>query len=548
MRIALLFCFFLAGLLGAQAQTQWLYTKYWVQFTDKAGTPYSVYQPQEYLSDKAIERRNRYGIDIDSTDLPVKQAYIDSVLRTGSGARLLNKSKWFNSISISVSDSETVAAIQALPFVKHMEPVAALRWEKTDDSGDVVYSLERSQNYGYSFNQISMVQGDYLHELGFRGEGMIIAVLDAGFSGVNQIPAFDSLRESGRLLGTYDFVRGQENVFDIGTHGRNVFSIMAGYLPGVYVGSAPMASYYLFRTEDGSTEFRIEEDNWVAAAELADSLGVDLINSSLGYSNFSDTSMSYTYADMDGNTALVTRGADLAARKGMLVVCSAGNEGNGTWHYVTSPADGDSVLTIGAVNPDAFHTSFSSYGPTADGRIKPDVCGQGASTAYVGDGGNIYTGNGTSYSSPLIAGLVACLWQSNRDLSNIEIMDLVRETASSYANPTDSMGYGLAMFRNAHFKVLQEMGPLYVEENLPVVYPNPFSDKLNVMIMAETPGVYHVEVYDSYGSRLYVEERYITVKRYSNFDLSMLSTYPNGMYVVRIRHGEEIQNVKVIKL
>lgn len=538
----------IGAVVSLQAQTL-VYNKYWVQFTDKDQVPFSVDEPEEFLSERALQRRERYNIDIDETDLPVDQNYIDSILYIG--ARYHGVSKWFNAIVVTGIDSAKAEQIRGLGFVADVFPVAALNIESEDENLEqpaVVLSSDTDNEHGYSFDQISMVNGDYLHSLGFKGEGMMIAVLDAGFQNVNVMPAFDSLILSGRLLGTYDMVRGQEDVFDIGTHGRNVLSIMAANMPGIYLGSAPNASYFLFRTEDGSTEFRIEESNWIMAMEKADSMGVDLINSSLGYSSFNDPAMNYTYQDMDGNTALISRGGDMAAAKGIMIVTSAGNEGRGTWHYVTAPADAENVLTIGAVDEHEAHASFSSYGPTADGRVKPDVCGQGQNTAYVGNNNDVYIGNGTSYSSPLIAGLVACLWQTDKSISNMDLLDIMRSTASTYTDPTDSLGFGLADFSKAHASILEKGGAPYQQMEAPVAYPNPFTDKFSVLVYAATEGNYEVEVYDPYGRGIYSEDRYISSTRYTNFDLPMMDSLPAGMYIIRVRYESRTFLLKAIKL
>lgn len=533
---------------GSQAQ-ELVYNKFWVQFTDKDNVPYTIDEPEGFLSEKALQRRERYNISIDETDLPVDMQYVDSIQRMG--ARFKGASKWFNAIVVAGIDSQKVETIRNLGFVADVFPVAALTIESESDDDDlpaIVRSYDVEDDHGYTYNQISMVNGDYLHTLGFRGGGMTIAVMDAGFQGVNSMMAFDSLILSGRLLGTFDMVRGQEDVFDIGTHGRNVLSIMAANIPGYYLGSAPDASYYLFRTEDGSSEFRIEESNWIMAMEKADSLGVDLVNSSLGYSGFTDPAMSYTYDDMDGRTALISRGANMASSKGMLVVTSAGNEGRGEWHYITAPADAENVLTVGAVDEFGAHASFSSYGPTFDGRVKPDVCGQGQTTAYVGDNSDIYVGNGTSYSSPLIAGLVACLWQTDMSLSNFEMLDLLRSTATTYNDPTDSLGFGLANFSLAHAGILEKEGTPYQQMEAPVAYPNPFTDKFSVLVYAQNKGNYEVEVFDPYGQLVYSEDRYISSIRYSNFDLPLMDSLSSGMYIIRVRYESRTFLLKVIKL
>lgn len=523
-----------------------VYHKYWVFLSDKDNTPYSLNYPEEFLSKKAIERRERQDIPLHITDLPVDPYYADSVAAMVTAVN--GSSKWFNALEISETDTAVITKLRALEFVVDIQPVAALTIEEVDDNRSVVYSYQLEQDYGFSFNQINQVEGDYLHELGYRGAGMTIAVMDAGFQSVNVLPAFDSLFLKGRVLGTWDYVDNQENVYHRGTHGRNVLSIMAGNMPGVYIGTAPEANYYLFRTEDGGSEYRVEEGNWVRAIERADSLGVDLVNSSLGYSVFNDSTMNYTYADMTGTKALISRAAEYASDKGILVVTSAGNEGNSNWRYITAPGDARDILTVGAADSAGLHASFSSYGPTADGRIKPDVVGRGRLTVYAGDDGNIYAGNGTSYSAPLVAGLTACLWQSNYDKTNLELIRAMRRSASTYDFPTDSMGFGLANFRSAHFLLVDNEQSPYDRAELPAAYPNPFTTGLSVMVFARNPGTFELEVYSSFGNRVYAEERQVVVGRYSRFDLSAIDDQPAGMYIVRVKFDDEIKQVKVIKL
>lgn len=537
---------------SSAAQTK-VYHKYWVELTDKEGTPYSLDRGLEFLSNKAMQRRFDQGIGLDSTDLPVSPVYVDSI--ESMGVKVFNRSKWFNAVSIETLDTSLLAEIEALGFVKSIEPVAkTIIQEYCDDEPRLKSSVfvdngPNGENiYGSAFDQIHMLKGDFLHELGYRGEGMEIAVLDAGFNNVDEIAAFDSLWWNQQILGTRDFVEGNDSVFEDGTHGTSVLSTMAANEPGVILGTAPKANYWLLRTEDGSTEYRVEEDNWIAAAEFADSVGVDMINSSLGYSVFDDEAMSYSYSSMDGNTTRITRGADLAASKGILVVTSAGNLGNSAWKYISAPADANEVLAVGALNPDGSVVGFSSRGPTVDGRVKPNVAAQGASVVYVSGNGNTRYGAGTSFASPILAGLTACLWQSQRAKSSKEIRTMIEATASHYSNPNDSIGYGMADFQLAHFKFMEEKGPLYVRNNLPRPYPNPFRDQLSIMFFAETSNNYVLEVFDAVGKRVYVEERYINEGRFSNFNLSSLSGLMAGMYHVRVSSSSSSDLVKVMKL
>ena len=443
--------------------------KYHVRFTDKNNSPYSIENPLEFLSQKAIDRRTNQNIAIIENDLPVNPAYISSIASTG--VAILNVSKWMNSLTIYTTDQTALDAIDAFPFVQSVGKSSSFKplsqneksskpFFDNESFGDKPKPDGLSENkgtqsvydYGTALNQIQMLNGDSLHDMGFDGGGMIIAVLDAGFLNVNSLSVFDSLWTNGQILGSRDFVNPQSpNIFGSHYHGCKVLSTMGANLPGEMVGTAPKADYWLIRTEDAATEYLIEELNWVSGAEFADSLGADVINSSLGYTTFDDAGQNHTYTDMDGNTAPITIGADIAASKGILVTNSAGNSGNDSWHYIGAPADGDSVFSIGSVNGSGVYTYFSSTGPTYDGRIKPNVVAKGQGTTIVNPwDGSIYTGNGTSFSSPVTAGMVTCLWQANPTKSNIEIMQAVQQSASQANSPDSLLGYGIPNYMIAH--------------------------------------------------------------------------------------------------
>ena len=399
--------------------------KYRVSFTDKSNSVYSTINPSAFLSQKAITRRINQGINITQEDLPVNKSYLDSLIT--KGVLVYNSSKWFNSCVIGVNDTNLMPAITALPFVSSVVKVVAFNNKKKKNTkpsdASVVKSSKvffnpditpnfilgnkqqykydktkqsgRNINYGVSLTQIDMMNGTFLHNQGYMGNGMTVAILDGGFWGVNLLNAFDSLWANGQILGTRDFVEPGGNVFDQATHGMMVLSEMGAYLPGELVGTAPKANFWLIRTEDVNSENLIEEDNWAAGAEFADSLGADIISSSLGYTTFDDTLMNHKYQDLDGKTARVSIAATTAARKGILVVNSAGNSGSSPWRYVGTPGDADSIITVGAVDAQGAYALFSSQGPTSDGRIKPTVSAMGQG-AIVAINGGTSPGNGTS--------------------------------------------------------------------------------------------------------------------------------------------------------
>lgn len=358
-------------------------------------------------------------------------------------------SRWLNAVLVH-ADSEKYEQMKHYAFVKASE-VCFNKSQCLILSHKATTSIEHSsktadENYGNSYNQFSMVGIDLMHADGFRGEGMLIALLDAGFPGVDQLPVFDYLRQRQGIIGTFDFVAGGKNVYGSDLHGTTTLSLLAAYLPGQLIGGAYKADYLLLRTEDVSSEKKIEEVNWALAAEYADSAGADIISSSLGYNTFDDPSTNYGYKDLDGQTAIITKAAEKAAAAGMLVVNSAGNDGSDEWKYIFAPADGDSVLSVGAVDGLSKYASFSSVGPTYDGRVKPDVAAQGDKVYVAWTDGTIRTDNGTSFSCPIVAGLAAGIWQANPSLSNMQLMDVLKRSASQYEKPDNLLGYGIPSY------------------------------------------------------------------------------------------------------
>ena len=451
-------------LFGFNSQAQ--FNRYIVQFRDKATNQFSLQQPWQYLSARALDRRDRFRINIDSTDLPITQRYIDSVLAAGN-VTFLNSSKWLNQIAIFTTDAAAIAKINSFPFVKQNTAVAprytdqrAAR-EKFETAETPIpsnfaapatgtESLAAAFNYGWSNGQVKIHKGDFLHNLGFQGQGMQMAILDGGFTNYLTLPTFDSVRTNNQILGTWDFVLNTSNVNSFSTHGTHCFSTIAAHMPGTFVGTAPKTSFYLFRTEDVPTEYPIEEQNLAAALERSDSAGVDMASMSVGYYDFQAPSFNYSYSDMDGNTTISARASDYAAAKGMLIVAANGNEGNNSWKYLISPADADSVLAVGAVDTLGNVATFSSYGPSYDGQIKPGVAGVGRN-AVIADAstGQPAYNSGTSFACPNIAGLSACLWQAFPESNNMGIISALQESGTRASNPNDRIGYGIPDMKKA---------------------------------------------------------------------------------------------------
>jgi serine protease AprX len=470
----LFFIILITGYSDSYAQ----FSRYIIQLKDKAANPFSTTNPQQFLSQRSVDRRIKYNINIDESDLPVTPSYLDSIRLSGN-VTILNVSKWLNQVCIQTTDAAALTKINSFSFVKTSSPIAAritneiLPLNKQPD--DVNFSspfnaTERPQNpsdyydYGQSYTQVHLQNTDFLHNHGFRGEGMQLAIMDAGFYHYQSLPTFDSVRNNNQVLGTWDFVANESSVNEDNAHGMNCFSTIAANMPGLFVGTAPKTSFYLFRTEDSNSEYPVEEQNFAAAAERADSLGVDVFSVSLGYNTFNNNSFNHTYANLDGNTTVAARAADFAAKKGIMVVVAAGNDGNSTWHYILTPADADSVLTIGAVNASGQVANFSSYGPSSDGQIKPDVAAIGVSAIVANPNtGNPVFGNGTSFACPIMAGTATCLWQAFPEVNNMQIIDVLRRSSDRYIIPDNRTGYGIPDVKKAFVSLIKK---LYIQEIL----------------------------------------------------------------------------------
>lgn len=426
---------------GASAQQDTL--KYRISLKDKADTEYSLKKPEKYLSAKAIERRRKQNLPIDSTDLPVCRKYIDEIRK--QGVKIVVTGKWDNFVTVSCNDTTLIDRIAALPFVLSTEKVwispGAGKPSMATERDSVLNqpTIHPDSIYGRAITQIQMSNGDKLHEAGFKGQGMTIAVIDAGFHNVDKITAMQNIR----ILGTKDFVNQQADIFAESSHGMSVLSCIGMNRPDIMTGTAPEASFWLLRSEDEYSEHLVEQDYWSAAVEFADSVGVDVINTSLGYYSFDDKSKNYKYRDLDGRHALMSRQASHIADKGMILVCSAGNSGAGSWKKITPPGDADNVLTVGAIDKRAVLATFSSVGNTADHRVKPDVVAVGVGSDVIRTDGNQGRANGTSFSSPIMCGMVTCLWQACPTLTAKEVIELVRRSGDRAGFPDNIYGYGV---------------------------------------------------------------------------------------------------------
>ena len=450
------------------------FTRYIVRFTNKGGNSFSIANPSAYLSSRALDRRTRYTISIDSSDLPVTASYVNAV-KNIPNVTVLNTSKWLNAISIQTTDANAITAIQALPFVLSTAGLAARTNVEIPAEHRDKFQLESIEtalppstgklegtagdyyDYGTAATaEIKLHHGEFLHNIGLRGQGMRVAVLDGGFYNYTTLRSFDSINANGQVLNTWDFVAGNASVTEDHQHGMQCLSTIAANIPGQFIGKAPKASFYLFRTEDVNSEYPIEEFNWVCGAERADSAGADIISSSLGYYDFDNAVFNYTYSQMNGNTTLSVKGADLGAKKGLLIFNAVGNEGNNAWKFLITPSDGDSIVAVGAVNSSGVTGSFSSYGPSADGRVKPEISSIGVSAVVQGTSNTIVTANGTSFATPNMAGLSTCLWQAFPEFNNMRILKALKESSTQFNSPDTRQGYGIPNMKSAFINLLKD--------------------------------------------------------------------------------------------
>lgn len=425
-----------------------------VYLKDKGDSGFTVEQPEAFLSKEAVGRRKKTGTPVTISDLPIARSYLDTL--AAAGAKPLVQSKWLSTVVVASLDSTVAERLKKLTIVDSVKWVYKGNDIITAQEDDQDIRLTPSdailkEKYGYAEKQIKMLNGVKLHEAGFRGEGMRVAVIDAGFQNVDRISVFDSLQ----LIGTHNVVYPGRSVYEADDHGTKVLSCMAANMPGIMVGTAPKASYLLIKSEDSDSEYPIEEDYWAAAVEYADSVGVDVISSSLGYFAFDADELSYDQSALDGKSSLISRAAHIAAQKGILMFCSAGNEGNGSWGKITFPSDASDVLTVGAISEDKKKSVFSSVGFTADYRVKPDVVALGSGSCVIDPQGSIRYASGTSFATPILAGMGVCLWQALPGLSNKEIIALLQEVSSQAKRPDAELGYGIPNVYKAYKKGLQ---------------------------------------------------------------------------------------------
>ncbi|WP_179338136.1 S8 family serine peptidase [Winogradskyella ludwigii] len=514
----------------------------WIYLTDKSNVETSIANPLSILSQKAIDRKQNHNIAIDQRDVPVNESYI-SDLKTQIGITVMAKSKWFNAIhvrgtEVDISNLIELSFVESIDFANNSLNTlsrSVLSSSKTEIEDETI-----AFTYGDTQNQVEMINVDQLHLADFTGEGITIAVLDSGFPNVNTMQAFQRLRDNGDLLNGYDFVDRTSNVYDYtgSNHGTKVLSTMAGFIQDQFVGTAPDASYYVFRTEDAGSENPVEESYWVEAAERADSLGVDMINTSLGYQTYDNDSYSYTPADMDGEVAYISKGASIAVEKGILVVVSAGNSGATTWQTVGAPGDSPDVLSIGGVDADGLYVAFSSQGSVAQvGYQKPDVVARGGAAFVINEFNSMVQNNGTSFSSPILCGGIASLWQAIPDMAPTEVMSFVRQSASQFTEPDNFLGFGIPDLELARNLALATEDQFF--ENFSF-YPNPVRTELIIIYPSDVNPIEFL-IYNQLGQQV------LHQLVQGNSQVINVSEFIAGVYFIKLINEESSKTMKFIK-
>ncbi|WP_284651762.1 S8 family serine peptidase [Flavobacterium terrisoli] len=530
----LLITFFLLGFFGYAQEDAWVY------FNDKPNAQAFFDNPLTELNQRALDRRTAQGITLNISDAPLEQSYI-SQIAAATGIEIKAQSKWLNCLHIrgSISDIESLTNLTFVNHIRYADHTLNNKMPSPRTINPVNKQLDAQElfAYGNSLNQVSMLNMHLLHQQNYTGTGKIIAVLDSGFSAVDSTIPFSRMFTNGLFLGGYNYVANNTNVFSTHNHGTMSLSCMVGFVDGQLVGTAPNAQYYLFITEDISQENPVEESYWVQAAEEADRLGVDVISTSLGYFGYDNPNYSYAYSDMTGDTAFASQGANIAFTKGMIVVASAGNSGNSGEPHIGVPAEATNVLAVGAVQFNEDYASFSSIGPSYDGRIKPDVMAKGQNTTLANTAGNVVTASGTSFSCPVMAGSVTSFWQAVPWATNQQVVDFVKQSADRFDSPTDQYGYGIPDFQSA-----LNIAQLSINDSSMgrfLVYPNPAA----AIISVSFPNGFeeaHFSLYNNLGQM--VLEKGIV----SNQAIA-LENLTSGMYFYKIESNSLVQSGKIIK-
>jgi serine protease AprX len=520
----LLFYFFVSIALFAQTNS------YIIYLTDKQGTPGTLDNPSTYLSIRAIERKALQNVTIDSTDLPVSQNYID--LLKNEGAEIVYTSKWLNAVCIKATLA-IYTTILSLSFVHTSVPMLRMAGSPNTQ----IFTGTTTTNYASNYSDFMGIT--QMHAQGITGDGVLIAITDSGFPGIDTLTAFKHLWNNNQIIHYFDVADNESNIFNDDNHGTYMLSVLAGDASN-YKGIVPGADFVLLRTEVAATESKLEEYNWLRAAEISDSCGVDIISVSLGYTTYDNASESYTYADMNGSTSIIAGAADIAYEKGMLVVCSAGNDGTSAWKYIGTPADANNVLAVGSVDANNMKSAFSSYGPSADGRMKPDLCALGAGVYCIRPDGTLFVTGGTSLATPMIAGILAGIKQSYPGLSNDVLKSLLLQSCDAFTHPTNLKGYGVPYYPNvfAHTSI-------YSQESKILIAPNPYQSGKLILKVPESDVKYTIEIFDNQGKDLF-NQSFISVNNMIELN-EYVRTFSQGIYFISIESINARETLKWVK-
>ena len=522
--------------------------KYFVYLIDKTGSAFKTSEASKFLSPRSLLRRNTQKIPITNRDLPVSTTYLKQL--SGLGLKIYGSSKWLNAVLLEATPTQ-LTAIRALPFVSAVEGNSSINGLRVAGPLKNKWTLSTAidYNYGSALIQNQQLGADLMHKANITGKGILVGVLDSGFDRANTIDVLKAIFTEKRVLDTYDFVDREQNVYNEDGHGTAVLSCIGGLSDGKLVGTAPDASFVLYRTEDVRSESKIEEVYWLFAAERADSVGVDVINSSLGYSTFDNAALDYKYADMNGDKTICARAADYAVGVGISVVVSAGNDGNSPWKFISTPADADSVISVGAVDGLGNIASFSSFGPNAKNNIKPELVARGAATVVGGGSNAIGASNGTSFSSPVLAGFVASFKQAYPQIPVMKLREILIKSGDMYLTPNARVGYGMPSYTKAkelaeaYLKTLVLSTP--IEENADlIVFPNPIVDN-EILIKynnKELSDAENVRIFEKSSSRLVIKDTYLGSK-------NQIKKLSSGTYILQISTAEgKLANNTFIKL
>jgi subtilisin family serine protease len=541
--------FFLFTILFFGSEVGIAQDRYAVFFKYKPQQEFSLANPSKFLTSKAIQRREREKTPVDSLDLPVNSSYVQG-LRSFS-QEILYVSKWLNA-AVVVADSTGKKGMEALPYVQKVQWVAKGFISKTGNrmNGEGLMPLAKKwavegsyrEAAAYDFqNQLLGIPD--MHQAGFKGKGVTVAIFDSGFPGLDKAPAFSHLFTNKQVVGQLNVVRPWvKEVFRDHEHGTQVASLVLANQPETLVSGAHQAQVIFAITEDVATEYPVEELNWVRAAEYADSLGADIIQSSLGYLDFDDPKLTYTTSQLDGKTTFVTRGANLAAKRGILVVNSVGNYGSAGSSSLVAPADAAGILAVGSVTSSSTVSSFSSRGPSADGRIKPELVAFGQNPVLIRGSGQVSTAAGTSFSAPQITALAAGLWEAKPAWTKDELLTNLIQSGSQYATPDQNLGYGIPNFRRAYFGAL--LGVNEAEEAAWTIYPNPVTNDQIYIRFGQNLSL-QIQLFDSSGRP--VLEKLLQRNATKDPYFLTLNQQPSGLYFIQLIDGKEIAYQKLIK-